>query len=552
VHGKNPATYIFLSRIKKNIMMNKFIVSLLVLQTILCAASLSAQPFEIGFPAKESKPVAFVVTDAATEQVKQKERYGDMFVRAGNVILNRSNRDDYCIQEALLTENLLSIRLFDDKNVIAERKSVRRATNEGIYWTGELKEPASGSLTLYMLNGLLSGTVRFENTLFDITPSADGNVRVVELDLLKDPTPEEDCYHDEEEPEAQEQSFSAPELRASPTTDADGNYMVDILILYPDEVAAQMGDTKEARTAKIQFYIEEANEIFENSEMIVRFRLVHHEINNTISPSATSASNVATSDVKALRDSYGADIVSHWNYNGSSGTGYVWSKEFKAEVTGFNTSRYSEVISRYTFVHECGHNMGARHDRHDYYKEAAGSDNRKKLMEAPGYQFGKCFLTCRTVMAYDNSKYLPGASNVSRSRIKYFSNPNVEYEGTPTGVDGETPVDMDDGGPANNARRINESVPLISACRNQVITGFPDIAEKGRETSCRIYPNPASDYITVSGLPIGESISLTNLCGRKLLQTGIVFTGEKIDVRALPSGMYLLQAGKNRIKVMKQ
>jgi hypothetical protein len=509
----------------------------------------NAQSFQIGSPSKTQ-------LRGTPEWTASKQLYGDRFVRTGNVVLNRSNRDDCRIQEALLSENLLSIRLFDDLLVTARKINVRITANNGVYWTGECLDKENTSLTLYMLNSLLSGTLRTENAVFDISPAPDGNLKVVELDLLNDPSPDEDCYDEEERPkeEAQPRLRSSQELLDSPTIDADGNYIVDILILYPDEVAAQMGTTPEARTNQVQLRIEEANEIFENSQMNVRFRLAHHEINNLISKSATSAGDVATSAVKTLRNQYGADIVSHWNYNGSAGSGYVWSSASQVINTGFNTSKYSDVISRYTFVHECGHNLGARHDRHEYYKGAEGSSDREKLMQAPGYQFGKCFLTYRTIMAYDNSKYLPGATGSSRNRIKHFSNPDVLYNGVPTGVAGNAPEDSGDGGPANNAKRINECAPSVSACRNSVVTNPTGIPKEEYDSFIQVYPNPATDYITIGGLQVGTKIVLSDLYGRKLLQTTTTTSAinETISIVPLPRGIYLLQAGGVRIKIVKK
>jgi hypothetical protein len=79
-------------------------------------------------------------------------------------------------------------------------------------------------------------------------------------------------------------------------------------------------------------------------------------------------------------------------------------------------------------------------------------------MKSPGYQFGKCFLEYRTVMAYSNSKQLPGYDqSKDKGRIMHYANPDVLYNDVPTGVAGETPIDKGDGGPADAARRINET-----------------------------------------------------------------------------------------------
>ncbi|MDR0864874.1 MAG: zinc-dependent metalloprotease [Candidatus Symbiothrix sp.] len=443
-------------------------ICIFILSFLLSTLPVKAQ-FLIGSPGQTQ-------LQSTTGPTVAKTAYGDLFVRSGNVVLNRTNVNDQCIQTALLTQNTLSIQLFSDLTVTAQKTGVRTTTSGGIYWTGTITAetqnstslPPNGELTLFMLNNYLAGTLRYQSQVYDLTSDAGGNLRVVELDTDK-AEPNEDCYFNAGEPAgatfavAQSGLRAEPALRASATQE-NGNYIVDILVLYPPEVAAQMGANTAARTAAAQLRIEEANEIFANSQMNVRFRLAHDEINTDIILDADGGhtANISIPSVKNLRNTWGADIVTYWNYDGTSGTGTTFSGTAPMDV--WNTSKYSEVITRYTFVHECGHNMGARHDRYEYVGESY-------LTSAPGYNFGKCFLTYRTIMAYDNSKYLPGAENTGRNRIKYFSNPDVNYNGVPTGVAFTgTFSTAGDGGPADNARRINECVPYVSAINDPVVT----------------------------------------------------------------------------------
>jgi hypothetical protein len=290
------------------------------------------------------------------------------------------------------------------------------------------------------------------NRFYDITAENQHVMNVTEWDVSDESghIHNEDCFEHEEIAEG-EQTDSQP--TKAPAT-ASNPAVIDILVLYPTETAnAMSSSSSEAiRTGKIELIIEQTNDIFINSNIYVTFRLAGHEINDVIPRNASSSGEVRdASGVSALREKYGADIVSHWNYDGSAGSGYVGSPSAARNI-GFNTSKYSAVISQYTFAHECGHNLGARHDRYEYLN----SKDTTILLTAPGYQFGKCFLTYRTVMAYDNSKHLPGAQNVNRKRIPHYSNPDVLYEGVPTGIAGTTPSTVGDGGPANVALRINE------------------------------------------------------------------------------------------------
>ncbi|MDR0863490.1 MAG: zinc-dependent metalloprotease [Candidatus Symbiothrix sp.] len=510
-------------------MKKTFLITLL----IACALQMQAQ-FLIGSP--DSRDVARHVS--TEEWAAAKAVHGDMFVRAGIVVLNRADINDQRIQTALRTQDLLSIQLFDDVSVTAKKTNVRTTGSGGIYWTGTIVETQfiasipNGELTLFMKNNYLAGTLRQGDQVFDITSDENGNLKVVELDQNNNPAPNEDCYFHEEVETATSLQQSTSGLRAAtadPSTDAEGHYIIDILVLYPTATATLMGANAEARTTKAMAILEEANECFENSHMNLRFRLAHDEINNDIAANATSADAVRLSSITAMRNDYGADIVTHWNSSGSDGTAFVYGGN--AGQSGYNTSKYSEVISRYTFVHEAGHNLGGRHDRYEY------RDQTSYLTNNPGDNFGKCFLTYRTIMAYDNSKQLPGAANVGRSRIKAFSNPDVSYNpdskifGTgsangfvPTGIaiTSETPISaIIDGGPANNARYMSANASAVSAVNNPITTqptftlkvtdGTPATVVVTAGTSVEITANAAPEGQVFAGWVSGDRGSIAGI-----------------------------------------
>ncbi|MDR0863494.1 MAG: M12 family metallo-peptidase [Candidatus Symbiothrix sp.] len=444
----------------------------LITLTLACAWQMQAQ-FLIGSPAKTQLRSTDAACLVSTEWADAKAVHGDMFVRAGVVELNRTNVNDPSIQNALLTRDLLTIQLFADVTVTANKTGVRTTTSGGIYWTGNV---SNGELTLFMQNNCLSGTLRQGNQVFDITSDETGNVKVVELNTEKNPMPAEDCFFNEDDTVGTngihpDETVAQSEWRAAadfptPSTDVDGNYIVDILVLYPNEVAALMGATPELRTAKVDYYIEQANEIFINSRINVRFRLAHDEINNAIPKGATTTSEVSgTPRVTALRDLYGADIISHWNFNGAAGIGSVFSGTGRSAM--YNSSKYSDVISRYTFVHECGHNMGGQHDRYEYSKPGG---EQKHLTQAPGDNFGKSFPGYHTIMSYGNDPTISGGSS---TRVKYFSNPDVIFNGQPTGIaliPGAPLTAEGNGGPADNARYINIESQYVSAYNDPITT----------------------------------------------------------------------------------
>jgi hypothetical protein len=60
----------------------------------------------------------------------------------------------------------------------------------------------------------------------------------------------------------------------------------------------------------------------------------------------------------------------------------------------------------------------------------------------------------------------------------------------------------------------------------------------------KIYPNPSSDIVTVANVKEGTTIVVTNLLGKKLMETVASFESTQIDVSELPDGIYLLNGQK--------
>lgn len=64
-------------------------------------------------------------------------------------------------------------------------------------------------------------------------------------------------------------------------------------------------------------------------------------------------------------------------------------------------------------------------------------------------------------------------------------------------------------------------------------TSFDDV-------NVRVYPNPASTYIKISGLNKEENFIIYNILGSKVIQ-GSIARESNIDVSSLPSGLYFLK-----------
>jgi peptidyl-Asp metalloendopeptidase len=246
---------------------------------------------------------------------------------------------------------------------------------------------------------------------------------------------------------------AGPTISLPKGVEADAGNVIDVMVIYDPVSRAAAGGTA-AMQALINLAIDESNVAYQQSQITPRLRLVHQqEIAYTESGSFDTDLNRLTTPndgiidtVHALRNTYGADMVSMW-INNAEYCGLAWV--MTSLSPGFEDSAFSVVnwdcaTGLYTFSHELGHNMGCSHDRQN------GS------MGLYSYSYGWRFTAggtqYRTIMAY-----APG------NRIQRFSNPGVLYNGVATGV----PVGQ--ANEANNALTINNSANTVANFRQTVV-----------------------------------------------------------------------------------
>ncbi len=74
--------------------------------------------------------------------------------------------------------------------------------------------------------------------------------------------------------------------------------------------------------------------------------------------------------------------------------------------------------------------------------------------------------------------------------------------------------------------------------------------ELPQPTKVTVYPNPATNYISIDNADNVKQITIINLVGRKLKTFENVQKDERYDVSELPNGMYLVQIVDNSNKVI--
>ena len=141
-----------------------------------------------------------------------------------------------------------------------------------------------------------------------------------------------------------------------------------------------------------------------------------------------------------LRNTFGADLVTLFvnSSTNACGIGYLMTGVGQGfEDLAFNVVARS-CVSGLTFPHELGHNMGCAHDR----------DNAGGASHSFAYGYRTPNNAWRTVMSY-----APG------TRVAYFSNPNVMFQGFAMGV----PAGQSNS--ADNSQAINLNANTIAAWR---------------------------------------------------------------------------------------
>ena len=79
-----------------------------------------------------------------------------------------------------------------------------------------------------------------------------------------------------------------------------------------------------------------------------------------------------------------------------------------------------------------------------------------------------------------------------------------------------------------------------------------DIRQPEAADNLRLFPNPASDRVTIEWPDAnGETATLYNTLGQPLLQTRLNAISTTIDIQSLPQGLYLLRVNQQSIKFLK-
>jgi hypothetical protein len=367
----------------------------------------------------------------------------------------------------------IELNLFPDLALAFVLERAEPAWGGGWIASGRIEEDRWGSATFSVVDGVVAGTVRAHGGLYRVRYAGGGVHVVAQLDEERFPV----CGNGPEQElapvsgsgtggagAAQEAARSAG--GAQPLS--MGGATVDVLVVYTTKAKNAQGGTASMQ-ALVNLAIAETNQAYLQSQVGQRLRLVHqaelagYTENGSFTTELSRLTNPGDGwidDVHVWRDQHGADEVS-MIIDSTQYCGIAWLMN---PVSGSFATNAFNVVSRtcttgyYSFGHELGHNMACHHDH--------GNAGSAAYPYAYGYRTpsGKW----RTILAY-----APG------TRIPYFSNPNVSYQGEALGIPEPQPL------PSENWKTLNNTAPVVSQWR----CAIPEPYGAGKLTSSGSQPS---------------------------------------------------------------
>jgi peptidyl-Asp metalloendopeptidase len=316
----------------------------------------------------------------------------------------------------------VNLNLLHNQNVALDRVGVEKRTPHDYSWFGNSSRTQNEAILVVEGNDI-DGTIQAGTQLYSIRPLGNGLQALIQVD--------QSAFPPDEPPEFEriqrqfDRQVDLQQLRegidASNLRD-DGS-IITVLVAYTPAAKSQANDID----ALIQLAVDQTNESYANSQIKPRLSLVHkYETNYTEDGDMMMGMLIDLKrferdddgfmdEVHSLRDKYAADVAVLIR---SPGDFCGWATLMANANTAFALVAQNCMVDNHTFAHEIGHLQGAEHN-----PEADG------LNRIFAHGHGYCYLDdyWRTIMSIRPKEGC-------QSRLKYWSNPNVTYNGLPMGT----------------------------------------------------------------------------------------------------------------------
>jgi len=337
----------------------------------------------------------------------------------------------YQFSPAIFKENGIELSYKGvDYNFVGAKTNIRSA--EEFYWVGEDMNNAA-TIHLYFYKGACMGRATIDGAPYDIQDLGNGQVVLYSIPFFEG---EGDDQVDVSK-EFSEESVAETRSSAGPA-----ECKVRVLVAFSNQVDIEGRDFIAVAKARINdMNLQFANSGINHEVVLAGVSPINFDEPTSITANCSSLQCQALYDsrvlpeVTTLRQLHDADLVVTVI---SFGTGTAFRRDIDETNDGFSVISWNNFNSSTlkTFSHELGHNYGCRHNievdpevdyTHGYNAFLDGAAN------------------WNTIMSYYNG--------CGCSRIDHYSNPNISYNGVPTGPDSNI---------HDCARTINERASALS------------------------------------------------------------------------------------------
>jgi len=353
------------------------------------------------------------------------------------IVQNRFVTPD--INQIDITTTELQINFFEDADFSVEQTGIQSNRSGSFTWFGKVVDDEESIVILVVKDDIVVGNVESNGEFYQVRYAGDDVHAVYEIDHSKFPLGAEPLLPDGIQTPVDPNGFD-------PVNGDDGSRL-DVMVLYTLAAKFAAGGTT-AMEALIDLAVAETNTAYNSSGVYHRLNLVHQaEVAYDESTASASREHLSRlhspndghmDSIHDLRDTHKADVVSLLLSTASfCGLAYVMpnlSPDF--ESSAFSVVQIGCATGNYSFGHEIGHNLGLLHDR----------DSSSNIPAYPyGYGYQEPNSSFRTIMAYNCPE--------NCTRIQQFSNPDVNYNGSSTGIDHDT----NPGNSADSVRAMNNA-----------------------------------------------------------------------------------------------
>lgn len=415
--------------------------------------------FSLGFSknqafAEDDAPISITTLDQKLNRPSSVNGKGIGVARSQEINMNERAIEQLA-QKLFMNRNenqKAKFQVFSDLEFEANFESIEDTLHSGFLMTGNLNNDPESLITLVSTDGVISANLEYQGKQYHLKSNEQGGYFYEEIDQSQFPEELDALPLEADLSESfLNESFDVPAM--------DGGYVIDVMVVYSATARSRAGGTSQMQNL-INLAVSETNTGYQRSGVTSTMRLVHTaEVNydesilSTSTGWSTALSELTNQDgkidqVRDLRNIYGADlvvmIVDNTTY---CGIGWLMTPSYTSDNVGYSVVSRTCATGYYSFAHETGHNMGAHHDR-------ASAGGTAMYSYSYGYQAPDS--SFRTIMAYNCVSSCP--------RINNWSNPNVLYNGKPTGVSSTAPNSAD------NRLTLNNTAPIVSNFRVSKVT----------------------------------------------------------------------------------